>query len=483
MQHPPVNSKPRSLGRVLCAIFFGHPQVLVLVPLSIGILVHAIVRLLREEPAHGFTPAELIRCAGVLTALTLFAGLSIFYLVMVIMGILKKNGNGNSVMATRSTTDGLRLDCIVTREFLFERIAELGKSRTLIGPVPRSDTNGRPTQYVYEKIENLKELALDFAYCAYSPKGVLLPARETLLRFDRVDGKFKAGTCIDDRPTAIVGVHPCDLHAIETLDAAFQDSPSDTHYQARRENTFIVGMDCARPCTDGVFCGDIGTNRAISGFDVMLYPLFDVLDASELRGLKCANPDSEGRCLGVMYGTEAGRKWFDGGPKEGYYVPEGKDIEIFDEYLDQKRDGFPRELDADWNDVPGILKRSYDSLLWKATSNRCYSCGSCNLVCPTCYCFDIQDENDLPVESGRRERTWDGCMLREFASVAGGHNFRDASANRLRHRILRKGAWIQQQTGHHGCVGCGRCDRACTAQISIKQIMNQLAEEARHAGN
>ncbi|MCA9255372.1 MAG: 4Fe-4S dicluster domain-containing protein, partial [Phycisphaerales bacterium] len=64
-----------------------------------------------------------------------------------------------------------------------------------------------------------------------------------------------------------------------------------------------------------------------------------------------------------------------------------------------------------------------------------------------------------------------------------GHNFRDASANRLRHRIFRKGAWIQKQTGHTGCVGCRRCDRACTAKISIKQIINQLSEEAQHAHN
>ncbi|MCB9853572.1 MAG: 4Fe-4S dicluster domain-containing protein [Phycisphaerales bacterium] len=483
MQHPPVNSKPRSLGRVLCAIFFGHPQVIVLVPLSIGILVHAIVRLTHEEPTHGFTPAELVRCAGVLTALTMFAGLSIFYLVIVIMGILQKSGNGNSVTATRSTTEGLRLDCIITRKFLLERIAELGKSRTLIGPVARSDSHGHAPQHFYEVVKRPDEIALDFGYCVYGPKGVLLPARETLLQFDRVDGQFKARACIDDRPTAIVGVHPCDLHAIETLDVVFRDGPSDTHYLTRRENTFIVGIDCARPCTDGVFCGDIGTNLAAGGFDVMLYPLFDVVDASALRGFKCVGPESNGRCLGAMFGTEAGRRWFEGGPKEDFYIPEGKDIEIFDAYLDQKREAFPQEIEADWKDVPRILGRSYDSLLWKATSNRCYSCGSCNLVCPTCYCFDIQDENDLPVESGRRERTWDGCMLREFASVAGGHNFRDASANRLRHRILRKGAWIQQQTGHHGCVGCGRCDRACTAQISIKQIMNQLAEEARHAGN
>jgi formate hydrogenlyase subunit 6/NADH:ubiquinone oxidoreductase subunit I len=43
---------------------------------------------------------------------------------------------------------------------------------------------------------------------------------------------------------------------------------------------------------------------------------------------------------------------------------------------------------------------------------------------------------------------------------------------------MRKGAWISARTAHKGCVGCGRCDRACTAKIHSVEIYNQLAEEA-----
>ncbi|MCA9257242.1 MAG: 4Fe-4S dicluster domain-containing protein, partial [Phycisphaerales bacterium] len=419
MQHPPIQSKPRSLGRLLCALFFGHPQVLVMIPLSIGLLVHTIVRLLREEPAHGYSPAELMRCAGVLTALALFAALSIFYLIIIIMGTVKKNGNGITIMAGRTTTEGLRLDCIVTREFLLERIIELGKTRSLIGPVLRaSASNGEP-RYFYEEAPDPGAIDLNFGYCVYSPKETLLPARETLLKFDRVEGQFKAVSCVDDRPKALVGVHPCDLHAIQMMDAVFQEGATDTNYAIRRENLFIVGVDCAEPCSEGVFCGDIGSNHIDRGFDVMLYPLFDSVDPAALQGLSCANAEPGRRCFGVMYGTDAGREWFAGGAPDGYYVPEGKDIEVFDAYLDSKRAAFPRELDAIWSDVPAILDRSYDSLLWKATANRCYSCGSCNLVCPTCYCFDVTDEVDLTLTKGERVRIWDSCQIEKFAVVAG----------------------------------------------------------------
>jgi hypothetical protein len=115
--------------------------------------------------------------------------------------------------------------------------------------------------------------------------------------------------------------------------------------------------------------------------------------------------------------------------------------------------------------------------LWEATARRCYSCASCNLSCPTCYCFDVEDELDMTLAAGARRRTWDGCQLKNFAVVAGNHNFRAKAASRLRHRIYRKALWIEQRSRAPGCVGCARCDRACTAKINSVEIYNQLAEE------
>lgn len=483
MRHSADNSKQHRCGRLLSAIFLGHPQVLVTVPLSIGLLVHAIVRGLNREPTHGWTPRELVHCTGVVTAIAVFATISVWYMLMVILASLKRNGNGADSIMEKRHIGGHRLDCIVSQAHLLQRIADIAKSRRLVGPVAKPGMPGESPQHFYEEIDDVNDLALTFPYCVYSPKHVLLPARETLFQFDNANGNFEAVSQFDDRPTAIVGVHPCDLHAIAMLDAAFGDGLSDSHYMARRTNTFLVGIDCVQPCTTGVFCSDIGSNTATTGFDVMLYPMSDVLKCGSNRGSNGNGSEASEVCYGVMFGSDAGRAWLKGGPDDDYFLPEGSDREAFDVYLENKQQAFPRTLDPTWEDVPGILDRSYDSLLWKATGRRCYSCGSCNLVCPTCYCFDIQDETELRSAAGRRERTWDGCMLREFAAVAGGHNFRDAAANRLRHRIYRKGKWIKERTGHGGCVGCARCDRACTAQISIKQILNQLSEEAHHARN
>jgi ferredoxin len=112
------------------------------------------------------------------------------------------------------------------------------------------------------------------------------------------------------------------------------------------------------------------------------------------------------------------------------------------------------------------MEAGYDSPLWRERAKKCLSCGSCNLVCPTCYCFDIQDEVDDRLQTGRRYRMWDGCMLEGFTRIAGDHNFRERPWQRYRHRYMRKGKYIFDKLGELGCVGCGRCVRACTARIA-----------------
>ncbi len=358
------------------------------------------------------------------------------------------------------------LEAVIARDDLLKQIDALRRRWTLIGPVRRDAPQCQPpVRYFYEPVERAEQIALDFSACVYSPKAYVLPPRETLFRFDHDRGRFSAQPVFDHTRTALVGVHPCDLHALRTLDRALALDAPDEHYSARREHLFLVGVDCAGPCREGVFCGDLGTNRIDVGFDVLLIPL--------------RNGDAHAPVeYGIRFGSDAGRAWLRGSPEgDRTRPPDAADERDHVSFEHRKRSRFQPALRSRREDIAGVLARSYDSLLWDATARRCYSCGSCNLVCPTCYCFDIRDENDLAPGRGARERVWDACMLREFALVAGDHNFRPKAAQRLRHRVYRKGAWIEQRTNAPGCVGCARCDRACTARIGIVEILNQLAEE------
>ena len=347
------------------------------------------------------------------------------------------------------------LDRMIKRSDLLALVDELARKRRIIGPVARKE------RYFYEETDRAETLDLGFNYCVYSPKASLFPPTETLFKFNRAGGRFEAEETTDERPTVLAGVHPCDIHALRLLDRVFEKDHPDELYLARRRNTMVIGIDCPRPCTEGVFCADLTTNEATEGFDVMLYPLTDG---------KGGDPS-----YGAVFGTPAGREWLLYSRRTT--VPTAADERSLDQYQRAKTAAFPRVLRTPSDGLAGLLDRSYDSLLWEATARRCYSCGSCNLSCPTCYCFNMFDTVDMTLAAGERKREWDGCQLPKFAEVAGPHNFRPKAASRLRHRIYRKAKWIREQSGLRGCVGCGRCNRACTAKISSVEIFNQLAEE------
>jgi NAD-dependent dihydropyrimidine dehydrogenase PreA subunit len=136
------------------------------------------------------------------------------------------------------------------------------------------------------------------------------------------------------------------------------------------------------------------------------------------------------------------------------------------------------KLDVRPDILPELLGRSLEHPVWEEKAERCYSCGSCNLVCPTCYCFDVRDDVDWTLQKGERRRVWDGCLLSGFAAVAGGHNFRRHRADRYRHRYYRKGKYIPEKIGEIACVGCGRCITACTANIANPvEVYNSLVHE------
>ena len=121
--------------------------------------------------------------------------------------------------------------------------------------------------------------------------------------------------------------------------------------------------------------------------------------------------------------------------------------------------------------------------MWLKNAEACFTCGTCVVVCPTCYCFDTEDEASLSEPgSGTRYRSWDGCLLQDFAVVAGGHDFRKSLAGKHRHRVKRKFEYHNGRFPEDGafCVGCGRCGAQCTAGIDIFHMANDVvAEEAK----
>jgi sulfhydrogenase subunit beta (sulfur reductase) len=141
-------------------------------------------------------------------------------------------------------------------------------------------------------------------------------------------------------------------------------------------------------------------------------------------------------------------------------------------------------LSVDLGGLPELFELEYESTLWEELGRRCLACGACTAVCPTCYCYDVVDrpalaaDGDTPDEvtrdEGTRERCWDSCLFSTHALVAGGENFREDPADRIKFRFYHKQRGFVAEYGRPSCVGCGRCGVACPAQIDIVEVLGRL---------
>lgn len=109
---------------------------------------------------------------------------------------------------------------------------------------------------------------------------------------------------------------------------------------------------------------------------------------------------------------------------------------------------------------------------WASIGERCIACTACNLVCPTCTCFGVQDWS-YPTHV-ERSRMWDSCQLDGFMREASGHNPLGSEALRSRRRIHHKLVADLERWGHFTCFLCRRCDSACPTGIGILAVCHEL---------
>jgi len=305
------------------------------------------------------------------------------------------------------------------------------------------------SQFVFADLESADDMQLDYDVTILPPKKYFQPQREVLLKF--VPKKADSYVPVDDcEPIAIIGVHAYDLAALYLMDKAFSEGERDEHYMKKRENSLLIGLYPTKYFKYR-FSRSVTREEGRKVADVMLVSI------------------GENYVVEIL--TEKGKKYMEGAnlKKNDYSA---KDIEdAKNSVKDDQKIPIPIEL------IPEYLAKNHDHPVWEHFGDKCFSCGSCVLVCPTCYCFDVKEEVELTLLEGKRVREWDGCMLEEFAVVADGHNFRAQRGSRFRHRIFRKGKNLPEKFGHFGCVGCGRCADSCTADIAGPvKVLNYMEE-------
>lgn len=284
---------------------------------------------------------------------------------------------------------------------------------------------------------------------ARSLKEFFFPDRETLLRYALADGRVSVSTPAEpDAPRIVWGAAPCDVAALPILNPLFSWDYLDATYLRRRERTVLVSLACEEP-EEACFCTSVGGSpMGTEGADLLLTPLGEVYHVQIVT--------NRGRAL-----VEEFAEFF--GPS--------------DEATERRRAA------AEEASVARVTRRvstdglqealRYESDAWQTAAEQCVDCGICTFLCPTCHCFDIQDEGTP--EAGERVRLWDSCAFRPFTRTAA-HEPRPTHTSRYRQRILHKFQYYPQNFGRTLCVGCGRCIQHCPQGVEITAVLNTVRE-------
>lgn len=292
------------------------------------------------------------------------------------------------------------------------------------------------------------KVELEMTNTTVPPKSVYFPQTETLYRYEMGNTQMQQPAMggVD----IVLGVRPCDARAQVILDDLYAWDYDDPYYQQRRKAA-VVGLACNKPCAN-CFCLSLGGDPASTqGLDLLMTDLGDayLLQPLTKKGeniLAAAGETAEAAAAGEQEAAVA--------------------LHV------QAREMITRKVETEG--VAEKLPALWENSLWQETANSCLGCGICTFLCPTCHCFDIQDE--VEGMEGRRCRMWDSCMFKEYTLHASGHNPRPTRRERTRNRVSHKYSYYVQKFGNTACVGCGRCINYCPVNIDLVEILRQVKE-------
>ena len=302
----------------------------------------------------------------------------------------------------------------------------------------------------YGKISRFEEANLDILLPKMSYKEYLLPKTETLLEysFSGVDTEIKDGleaVAGANEKRVIFGGRPCDAGAGPIMEKVFNWDYKDEFFNERFKNLTIVSIACEKP-DNYCFCTEMQLSPESSyGSDILL--------------------------------KKAGDKYF-------AVVTSEKGLNLINPYMNLFKETTKAQVpgDKDWKKLfeiertKNFLDKNFEHNYFQDRFLSCIGCGVCTYTCPTCHCFDIQDEGNL--KEGRRIRNWDSCQFGIFTLHTSGHNPRVTQGDRYRQRLMHKFKIYSEKFDKYLCVGCGRCSRNCPEDIDIKEVAKDLADMA-----
>lgn len=309
-----------------------------------------------------------------------------------------------------------------------------------------------PGKYALQSVQSSRFFG--YTVSPYSWKKYLYPPIQTLFKAEKNGHNIQLKTETHEINYAFIGVRACELSAIKIQDKVFLGGEYvDQHYKQRRENSLIVAVECFNTC-ETCFCDSVGFGPEIpNGADIVLTEIIEGGDHYFL----------------VRSETKTGQEILN---QISLKDAENNHHLIKDAQLERVRNQLKRKVKT--TGLRSKLLKNFDHPRWDEVAERCLACSNCTMVCPTCFCTDVSDINDLDGNT-TRERRWDSCFTSDFTYIHGG-NVRHSVKSRYRQWLTHKFASWQDQFDSLGCVGCGRCITWCPEGIDITEELAALTQ-------
>jgi len=322
---------------------------------------------------------------------------------------------------------------------LTKLLNKLAESYFLFAPQKLGDNFQVGYEYRIREVRNLEEIDWSGAMPYGSWKEILLPHHERL--FDILKGRL-VETKTKYPPIACIAMNILDLKALTLFEQVFG---SDVYYQKRRQPMLLVGYSTGLP-------SDYKKYKVFSHNyeeDVLEHVIFDIFIIQQKNGR-----------IKFYAGSEKGQSTLDQAGLTNYH-----NIEFAGPLSESGSDKTMLSIMAK-------MEKSANKKIWNELDRRCLACGKCVMACPTCFCFDLSDRADDEQQS--RSRQWGVCFYNDFSLVAGGHKELDTVKKKIFFWYYHKLVRIPKQYSLPGCVGCGRCIKACPVNININETINAL---------
>lgn len=329
----------------------------------------------------------------------------------------------------------------INHKSLMELLSEIQKNDTCIY-APVSERN----IVNFKRITSVDDISMDHIQTVQSAKSVVFPRTEKLFSYKKEqDGISLQNYDTNSIPeTVVFGLHPCDAVGFKPLSSIFNWDTADMPFNERMKRTTIIGLSCSKS-DEFCFCTSVnGGPGNTTGSDILLTSI-----------------NNNGYLVEII--SNKGVKLVE---KYNHYFEIAPEVNKED-YLARVQTQFTL------GDLKEKISNMFESKVWKKQSDRCLGCGACAFVCPTCACFDIQE--NVRGNSGDRLRCWDSCGFSLFTAHTSGHNPRETQSQRWRQRLLHKFSYMPERLSTVGCTGCGRCSRACPVDMNIAEHLTSIA--------